>query len=192
MNENEMIEDKEQMARIIAFDLCPKKYHKEWYGEGARCYADNNFGDCAKIKEVVDKLYNAHYRKVADDEIVVKKGEYEVLLLEQKLFKGTVSRIPCGHVKIADDEIVIKKRQYEQLKKYNRDRKRLRLKWQQAKQEKREILQAINKYLVGTRGIYTIKTFRNCRFEDLMLVRADDLETLVNKLAKEHDVELEE
>ena len=92
---------------------------------------------------------------------------------------------------IADDEIVIKKRQYEQLKKYNRDRKRLRLKWQQANQETKEILQTINKYLVGTRGIYTIKTFRNCRFEDLMLVRADDLETLVKKLAKEHGVELE-
>lgn len=36
---------------------------------------------------------------------------------------------------IADDEIVVKKQQYEQLKKYNRDRKRLRLKWQQAKQD---------------------------------------------------------
>lgn len=94
--------------------------------------------------------------------------------------------------KVGDDEVVITKREYEQLKKYNRDRKRLRLKWQQAKQETRKILQAINKYLVGTRGIYTIKTFRNCRFEDLMLVRADDLETLVNKLAKEHGVELEE
>ena len=97
-----------------------------------------------------------------------------------------------GYLKIGEDEIVIKKRQYEQLKKYNRDRKRLRLKWQQTKQEKRDILQAINKYLVGTRGIYTIKTFRNCRFEDLMLVRADDLETLVKKLAKEHGVELED
>lgn len=40
-----------------------------------------------------------------------------------------------GYRQIADDEIVIKKRQYEQLKKYNRDRKRLRLKWQQAKQD---------------------------------------------------------
>ena len=93
---------------------------------------------------------------------------------------------------VGEDEIVVKKRQYEQLKKYNRDRKRLRLKWQQAKQETKEILQTINKYLVGTRGIYTIKTFRNSRFEDLMLVRADDLEMLVKKLAKEHGVELED
>ena len=94
--------------------------------------------------------------------------------------------------KVGEDEVVITKREYEQLKKYNRDRKRLRLKWQQAKQETRKILQAINKYLVGTRGIYTIKTFRNGCFENLMLVRADDLETLVNKLAKEHGIELEE
>ena len=43
--------------------------------------------------------------------------------------------IDAGYRKIEDDEIVIKKRQYEQLKKHNRDRKRLRLKWQQAKQE---------------------------------------------------------
>ena len=41
----------------------------------------------------------------------------------------------AGYRKVADDEIVIKKRKYEQLKKYNRDRKRLRLKWQQAKQD---------------------------------------------------------
>lgn len=68
MNENEMIKDKEQMARIIAFELCPHRHHKELYGENAKCYADNNFGDCAKIKEVVDKIYNAGYRKVADDD----------------------------------------------------------------------------------------------------------------------------
>lgn len=77
MNKDEMIEDKEQMARIIAFDLCPHRYHKELYGENARCYADNNFGDCAKIKGVVDKLYNAGYRKVADDEIIESMKTYE-------------------------------------------------------------------------------------------------------------------
>lgn len=48
-----------------------------------------------------------------------------------------------GYRKIEDDEIVIKKRQYEQLKKYNRDRKRLRLNWQIAEQEKRQILQDV-------------------------------------------------
>lgn len=45
------------------------------------------------------------------------------------------SLIRKSYRKVADDEIVIKKRQYEQLKKYNRDRKRLRLRWQQAKQD---------------------------------------------------------
>ena len=80
MNKDEMINDKEQMARIIAFELCPQRHHKELYGENAKCYADNNFGDCAKIKEVVDKLYNAGYRKVADDdddEIVESMKTYE-------------------------------------------------------------------------------------------------------------------
>lgn len=43
--------------------------------------------------------------------------------------------INLGYRKIGDDEIIIKRRQYEQLKKHNRDRKRLRLRWQQAKQE---------------------------------------------------------
>ena len=53
---------------------------------------------------------------------------------------------------IADDEIVIKKRQYEQLKKYNRDRKRLRLKWQIAEQEKRQILQVLKDNIVNRIG----------------------------------------
>lgn len=81
MNKDEMFEDKKQMARIIAFELCPQKYHKEWYGEYANCYADDNFADCATIKEVVDKLINAGYRKVGKDEIVIKKSEYEKLRL---------------------------------------------------------------------------------------------------------------
>ena len=51
-----------------------------------------------------------------------------------------------GCRKVSEDEIVIKKRQYEQLKKYNRDRKRLRLRWQQAKQETREIFQEAYMY----------------------------------------------
>lgn len=58
-----------------------------------------------------------------------------------------------GYRKVADDEIVIKKQQYEQLKKYNRDRKRLRLKWQQAKQETaREILQVLKDNIVNRIG----------------------------------------
>ena len=53
----------EEMARIIAFDLCPNRHvHAKW-GEEAQCYSDNNFSECTKIKNVVDKLYNAGYRK---------------------------------------------------------------------------------------------------------------------------------
>ena len=77
MNKYEIFEDKEQLARIIAFELWPQKYHKEWYGEGARCYADNNFSDCIKIMEVVDKIYNAGYRKVGEDEIVESMKTYD-------------------------------------------------------------------------------------------------------------------
>lgn len=79
MNKDESIKDKEQMARIIAFELCPYKYHKEWWGENAKCYSDNNFAHCPRIKEVVDKLYNANYCKLVEGEIVVKESEYEKL-----------------------------------------------------------------------------------------------------------------
>lgn len=50
-----------------------------------------------EIANVLDSLYNAGYRKVADDEIVIKKSEYEALLLEQKRLKEMVDRIPCGY-----------------------------------------------------------------------------------------------
>ena len=77
MDENEMIKDKEQMARIIAFDLCGQSYHSNWWGNEAQCYSENNFHDCKKIKAVVDKLYNAGYRKVGEDEIVESMKTYE-------------------------------------------------------------------------------------------------------------------
>ena len=121
MNKDEMIKDKEQMARIIAFSLCPQRYHKKWWGENEKCYSDNNYPDCAKIKKVVDKLYNEKYRKLVEGEIVVKESEYEALLLEQKRLKEIVDRIPCGYVKIADDEIVVKKSEYEELKTHIED-----------------------------------------------------------------------
>lgn len=56
-------EQLEEMARIIAFDLCPNRLIHANYGEKAQCYSDNNFAECAKIKNVVDKLYNAGYKK---------------------------------------------------------------------------------------------------------------------------------
>lgn len=79
MDKDEMIKDKEQMARIIAFELCPYKYHQEWWGENAKCYSDSNFAHCPRVKEVVDKLYNAGYRKVGKNEVVVKKSKIGML-----------------------------------------------------------------------------------------------------------------
>ena len=57
----------------------------------------------------------------------------ELDLKDRQEIAKTLYALGCR--KVSEDEIVIKKRQYEQLKKYNRDRKRLRLRWQQAKQE---------------------------------------------------------
>ena len=59
------------MARIIAFDLCPNRHvHAKW-GKEAQCYSDNNFAECTKIKNVVDKLYNAGYRKIPENAVVL-------------------------------------------------------------------------------------------------------------------------
>ena len=70
----------EKMARIIAFELCPNRaIHKKW-GEEAQCYSDNNFAECEEIKNVVDKLYNAGYRKIPENAVVLTKEEYEKLL----------------------------------------------------------------------------------------------------------------
>lgn len=101
MNKDEMLKDKEQMARIIAFELCPYKYHKEWWGENAKCYSDNNFAHCPRIKEVVDELYNAGYEKIREDEFVLKQSEVaefrkdqaEVKFLKDKIKQETAREI---------------------------------------------------------------------------------------------------
>ena len=68
----------EEMARIIAFDLCPNRHvHAKW-GEESQCYSDNNFAECTKIKNVVDKLYNAGYRKIPENEVVRQIEESEM------------------------------------------------------------------------------------------------------------------
>lgn len=71
-----------------------------------------------KCKEhyVAKRLFDKGCRIIADDEVIIKKSEYEALLLEQKRLKEIVDRIPCGYVKLADDEIAIKKREYQELK----------------------------------------------------------------------------
>lgn len=74
----------EEMARIIAFDLCPNgKMHEKW-GEEAQCYSDNNFAECTKIKNLVDKLYNAGYRKIPKLGVVLLFDHYDNLLKTDK------------------------------------------------------------------------------------------------------------
>lgn len=64
MTEKEMLEE---MARIIAFDLCPNgKAHANLYGNKSKCYSNDNFADCTKIKNVVDKLYKSCVHKWND------------------------------------------------------------------------------------------------------------------------------
>lgn len=71
-------------------------------------------------------------------------GLRKISQIIEDMNKGVMEALyNADYRKIEDDEIVIKKRQYEQLKKYNRDRKRLRLKWQIAEQEKRQILRDV-------------------------------------------------
>jgi hypothetical protein len=72
--------EKEEMARIIAFELCPNRaIHKKW-GEEAQCYSDNNFAECTQIKNVVDKLINAGYRKIHENAVFIEKTEYGKLV----------------------------------------------------------------------------------------------------------------
>lgn len=116
MNEDEMIID---IANVL--DRCCNEFddngaHIRNLCGGCEFWNDDNSCCCSYNRKEATALYNAGYRKVADDEIVVKK------------------------------------REYEQLKKYNRDRKRLRLRWQQAKQETREILQVLKDNIVNRIG----------------------------------------
>lgn len=75
MNEIEQKEI-EEMARIIAFELCPYgKLHAKLYENRARCASNDNFAECTKINKVVDKLYNVGYRN-CKDKVVLSKEEY--------------------------------------------------------------------------------------------------------------------
>ena len=66
----------EEMARDIAFEFCPNRnLHKKW-GNEAQCYSDDNFSECTTIKNAVDKLYNAGYRKIPEGSVVLSKEEY--------------------------------------------------------------------------------------------------------------------
>lgn len=79
----------EEMARIIAFELCPNRaIHKKW-GEEAQCYSDNNFAECKEIKNVVDKLYNTGYRKIPENAVVMTREEYDELKKGVKTYNYT-------------------------------------------------------------------------------------------------------
>lgn len=90
MNENgmKMIED----IRAIIDDRCE--------AELGQVHAESKGGKVTKTVStslIAKDIYNANFRKVGEDEIVIKKREYEALLLEQKRLKEMVDRIPCGY-----------------------------------------------------------------------------------------------
>lgn len=75
MNKEEMIKE---MARVLstvkpcdalAVSECIKRKCEYPHFDGVTCIAEHK----------AEALYNAGYRKIADDEIVVKKSEYEAL-----------------------------------------------------------------------------------------------------------------
>ena len=61
---------------------------KRWTG---KCHAET------KSVRVAECYYNAGYRKIPENAVVLTKGEYEALVLEQKRLKEMVDRIPCGY-----------------------------------------------------------------------------------------------
>lgn len=75
----------EEMARIIAFDLCDYgKQHSYVYGDKAKCYSSENFSECIKIKNVVDKLYEQGYRKIDEGSVVFTQEEYLRMVVEER------------------------------------------------------------------------------------------------------------
>lgn len=179
MNENEMIKDKEQMARIIAFELCPYKYHKEWWGENAKCYSDNNFAHCPRVKEVVDKIYNANYRKVGEDEIVIKKSEYKELKKYRTDWLNSEKMHLQAELEDTEFELGCSNRLFQ---KVCEEKKELEKQLEQAKQETAmEILQEI---------LYTKSCeewFENEQLVDFGKKIVDKIENLANK----YGIELE-
>lgn len=88
MDKDEMIKD----IRAIIDDRCE--------AELGQVHAESKGGKVTKTVStslIAKDIYNAGYRKVGEDEIVIKKSEYKALLLEQKRLKEIVDRIPCGY-----------------------------------------------------------------------------------------------
>lgn len=94
---NKIEREKEEMARIIAFELCPYgKLHAKLYEGRAMCASNDNFAECTKINKVVDKLYNAGYRKIDKESVVINKEDNQLKPCpfcggKAKLAKQTVS-----------------------------------------------------------------------------------------------------
>lgn len=84
-----MIKEVEEMARIIAFDLCPYgKLHAKLYENRAKCASNDNFAECTKINKVVEKLYNAGYRKLPEDSVSTSQKEVFDILDKMEFFQG--------------------------------------------------------------------------------------------------------
>lgn len=118
MNKDEMKMIKDIMAVIVR--------HHSGLGCDVLCDGDQ----CENCYLTAKDLYYEGYRKVADDEIVVKmtdimdlnnKAQGTTDFLRDKL--AEISKQIDEATKIADDEIVIKKNEYEALKKDKNDYK---------------------------------------------------------------------
>lgn len=70
----------EEMAKIIALEMCPTQKEYSKFNNKATCY----FAECKNIKNAVDKLTNAGYRKLPEDSVVLSKGAYESLSSKAK------------------------------------------------------------------------------------------------------------
>lgn len=82
-----MYKEEEKMIDEMARVLCSRKCEECVLIPGVPC----------GYKSYCARLYKAGCRIIADDEIVIKKSEYQALLLEQKRLKEIVDRIPCGY-----------------------------------------------------------------------------------------------
>lgn len=73
-------EEIEEMAKIIALEMCPTQKEYSKFNNEATCY----FARCRNIKNAVDKLINAGYRKITEGVVVLTEKEYGELY--QRMF----------------------------------------------------------------------------------------------------------
>lgn len=80
--------DKQQQIEEMAKDLCKACSIKTCKSE---------YPPCAMAQIVSEDLYNAGYRRVGENAVVLTQEEYNALMLEQQRLKKIVDRIPCGY-----------------------------------------------------------------------------------------------